>query len=123
MADIVKLASVFAKVAKSFEVKDSEIHGQGAFAIQDFGLGDEIGLALKLKIDDEATRVYDRTLLGRKVNHSGTCNSEVQKIGDNFYLIAKFYIPTGEEITADYGRFTEKLVRESAETGKEFVVR
>lgn len=75
------------------EVKPSTLQGNGVFALRDFAIGEEIGVA---RIDDK------RTPIGRYTNHSPDPNSE-GFLCDNCTIVKAIKpIKTDEEILCDY---------------------
>lgn len=93
------------------EVKESNIHGKGVFALQGFNEGDFIGrydgpetseddtYVLWVEVDDNEWRGYDGQGRLRYLNHSSYPNSEFK--GRD--LFATRAIQPGEEITFYYG--------------------
>ena len=75
------------------ELRDSEIHGTGMFARQNFHTGDIIGLA---RVDEK------RTQLGRYINHAvrPNCRFEIKK--DHVLCVANTDIAIDEELTVNY---------------------
>jgi hypothetical protein len=75
-------------------VKESPIHGSGAFAHQHFGASTLIAPARMNGM---------RTPAGRYVNHSPTPNAQYFPLDNgDLHLIATFDIAEGDEITVDY---------------------
>lgn len=75
------------------EVRESEIHGDGMFALREFEIGETICPG---RLDGK------RTPAGRFINHSPKGNVLPTKIGDDIWVIAKTHISNGDELTVDY---------------------
>lgn len=104
-----KIAEVYSKAARAWEIKKSPIHGNGVFAGKNFISGEIIGLALR-KLGDKR---YIRTLLGHHINHQNKANSLLQKANkDEYSLVATKNISVGEEITTDYRIYERNMAYE-----------
>jgi hypothetical protein len=90
--DLVKESSL------GYAVRDSDIHGQGTFATRNYEPGDRVGLALQFVKDDDGTKEFDRTVLGRFVNYQPEGNVVLQEQDGNLYLHASKPISADEEM-------------------------
>jgi len=80
-------------VIDGVEVKESDIHGEGLFAVKSYQKGDFICMAR------EGSK---RTIAGRYSNHSPYNNAVMAIVEEGFILIAVNDISPGEEITTNY---------------------
>jgi len=101
-----------------WKVGISKIHGNGVFAAQDLGVGEDIGVSIPMVLDTNHSRTFLRNTFGLLINDSGTANSIIEKIGDDWHFIAKLFIPEGEEITVNYSECERKIDYESKITRK-----
>lgn len=89
-----------------YTVKKSPISGQGLFATIDIKKGYPIGLAFtKIGNSGSPDNDYDRTSLGKYVNHSADPNLKLYKHGNEFFYVAKQKIRKEEEMLLDYKEF------------------
>lgn len=86
--------------AYKVKVDISSIHGRGIIGTAPIEAGEDIGIA--------RSGVF-RTPLGRFTNHSSLPNAEMRPFGENIHLVARFPIPTGAEVTIDYGATIRQL--------------
>ena len=93
-----------------FDIRDSNIEGQGVFATQDIKKGVVIGDAYNIigKVNDKYI-AGDITVLGIMHNHSNKPNAVPEMYNDTIYFEAKRYIKEGEEITCDYNEYFNVL--------------
>lgn len=90
----------------AFEIKESEIAGQGVFATSRIEKNQKIGLALtKISDTDNPDTDFKRTDLCAKTNHSSFPNVEIRKDGKRYYFYAKKTIAEGVELTVNYKDF------------------
>jgi SET domain-containing protein len=82
----------------NFEVKESDIEGNGVFATKNIKSGDFINVAL-FKTDDD---IYDTTKFGGMINHCNNPNCRTRFEGEYYRTYATKKISSGDEITADY---------------------
>jgi hypothetical protein len=88
----------------------SDIHGQGIIAGQDYQPGDEIGPAMTAGDDDEfGAKVWNLTPLARWCNHQRNANARLVKTDNQFVLVADKPIEANTEIFADYGQVTRAV--------------
>ena len=94
---------------KGYYIADSDIHGEGVFASKDISKGDFIGIAIKVYSRDRIDKLFgiqegvdfQRTDLGKKINHQTACNAK--QVDDNDYVVfATKFIPKDSEITINY---------------------
>ncbi|NJO18670.1 MAG: SET domain-containing protein [Thioploca sp.] len=116
-------AKLFKKIAENYILGKSKIDGTGIFADKDLGMYDEIGMALELRKADKNSIYYERTRLGLMLNHSDTPNAYLEKIGNDYYLVARLAIQSGDEITVDYDRYKKQLKNEEDKTKRSVIVR
>lgn len=87
------------------EIGWSEIHGQGLIATQPFRADEAI-----VKAVDAATMTI--TYLGLFINHQKDATGRLQKIGDDYWVVALRTLRPGEEITVDYQTLPQFLSRD-----------
>jgi tRNA nucleotidyltransferase/poly(A) polymerase len=100
---------------KDYYISNSDIHGEGTFASRDLHPGDIVGVAIEmlpnidrrleagesLFVDMLEGRDFERTELGRKINHQTNCNARQVKNKD-YVVLATNFIPKDTEITLNY---------------------
>ena len=100
-----------------FELRESEINGNGVFSTQDIPLGTEIGVwcckdgsrgVRYLYNEGMECKWYETAILGRYCNHSSTPNTSVTKTDDKLILVSNGIL-TGEEILTNYNWVTEYI--------------
>jgi hypothetical protein len=84
-----------------YTIKESKIHGKGAFSKKDIKKGDKIGDLID-KNADNPTKGENRTTLGKHVNHESTDNSKMNRKGNKWELRATKNIKKNKEITTNY---------------------
>jgi len=82
----------------NFEIKESNIHGKGAFATKKIKPSEFINVSL-FRTDGDW---YDTTKFGGMINHCSKPNSRTRFEGEYYRTYAKTDINPGDEITADY---------------------
>ena len=90
-----------------FDIRDSNIEGQGVFATKDIKKGVVIGDAYNIigQVNDKYI-AGDITVLGLMHNHSDTPTAKPEMYNDTVYFEAVRYIKEGEEITCDYNEYS-----------------
>ena len=82
---------------KSVTIKDSAVHGQGLFAVDDIPYGIELGISHVFAVGFQNN--YIRTPLGGFVNHSDSTL--------RYYILQTIKdIKEGEELTLDYTMYS-----------------
>ena len=94
---------------QNWEIRPSNVHGNGIFANREIQKGERIGLVFVIHPDDilpqdQPKRVIVRTKMGSLINHSVFGNSELKRKHNRYILIATRRILPGQEITSDYNR-------------------
>ena len=90
---------------KSVTIKDSAIHGQGLFAVEDIPFGIELGISHIFAVGFQNN--YIRTPLGGFINHSDDPNcGKTRSHSDStltYYILHTIKnIEKGEELTLNY---------------------
>ena len=89
-----------------YSIKNSNISGHGTFANNHIHAGTDIGPAFTIVGHTGiADKDIKRTPLGAYTNHSGTPNSRVMKIDNDYHIVSVSDIRSGEEITINYNNF------------------
>tara|TARA_B100000029_G_scaffold253658_1_gene250541 strand:+ start:459 stop:752 length:294 start_codon:yes stop_codon:yes gene_type:complete len=90
---------MYRPLPKEITIKKSKIDGLGLFAIEDIPKDTSLGLS-HVKVNGE----YIRTPLGGFYNHSDdpNCETHIDTIGKNMFLLTIKDIKKGEELTAKY---------------------
>lgn len=100
-----------------FELRQSEINGNGVFCTQDIPLGTEIGIwcctdiskgVRTLYNEGMSCNWYETEILGRYCNHSLTANTSLVINEDELILVSNG-ISKDEEILTDYNWVTEHI--------------
>ena len=84
-------------ISRSYNFRDSDIHGTGTFASRDIESKEKIGNAFYPK-----DKKMMRTKLGARVNHQFKNNSILKKDDETYNLYSTKGIKKGSEITANY---------------------
>ena len=84
-------------ISRSYNFRDSDIHGTGTFASRDIESKEKIGNAFYPK-----DKKMMRTKLGATVNHQYNNNSILKKDDETYNLYSTKGIKKGSEITANY---------------------
>ena len=84
-------------ISRSYNFRDSDIHGTGTFASRDIESKEKIGNAFYPK-----DKKMMRTKLGARVNHQFSNNSILKKDDETYNLYSTKGIKKGSEITANY---------------------
>jgi len=89
-----------------FEIKDSEIEGQGVFASEDIKKNCVIGPAYTFIGEVNGKYIAgDITILGLMHNHSDTPTARPELYNNTIYFEAIKTIKKGTEITCDYNEY------------------
>ena len=93
-----------------FEIKDSNIEGQGVFASEKIKKNCIIGPAYEIigEVNDKYI-AGDITILGLMHNHSNTPTAKPEIYNDTIYFEALTNIKKGQEITCDYNEYYNVL--------------
>jgi SET domain-containing protein len=96
---------MYRPLPKSVAIKDSAIHGQGLFAVEDIPFGIELGISHIFAVGFQNN--YIRTPLGGFVNHSDDPNcGKTRSHSDStltYYILHTIKnIEKGEELTLNY---------------------
>lgn len=94
------------QAGRSVVIRESEIHGKGLFAHQDFEPGDVIfpQFMTRMSARGELPVQWEQSEAARYTNHRNRSNAEVEIGATHVSLIATQPISRGEEITVDYAR-------------------
>ena len=93
-----------------FEIKDSNIEGQGVFASEQIKKNCVIGPAYEITGEVNGNYIAgDITILGLMHNHSNTPTARPEMYDNTIYFEAINNIKVGEEITCDYGEYNNIL--------------
>ena len=84
-----------------YDVKESNINGEGSFAKKNIKSGELIGTAIYHAGKDPAIE-GSMTALGNKTNHQFNNNSVLRKDGEDYSLYASRDITKNSEITVNY---------------------
>ncbi len=90
-----------------FEIRDSNIEGQGVFASENIKKNCVIGPAYT--VIGEFNNQYiagDITILGLMHNHSGTPTARPEMYNNTIFFEAIDNITVGEEVTCDYNEYS-----------------
>ena len=91
---------------KKYEIKKSNISGNGIFVKNDIKLNENIGLGFeKIYNTNNPDRDYIRTELGKFINHSNKPNTKLNRVKNKYFIITIRDIRKGEELTLDYNKF------------------
>jgi hypothetical protein len=100
-----------------FELRESQIHGNGVFATEDIPSGTEIGIwcctdkkntVTLLYNEGMSTNWYETAILGRYCNHSIIPNTSVLA-NENELILVSNGIAKDEEVVANYNWATEHI--------------
>jgi SET domain-containing protein len=96
---------MYKPLPKSVKIKDSAIHGQGLFAVEDIPFGIELGISHIFAVGFQNN--YIRTPLGGFINHSDSPNcGKTRSHNDStltYYILHTIKnIEEGEELTLNY---------------------
>lgn len=88
---------------EGYRIDKSSTHGKGVFSMDTYKRGDKIGIAFT-RVGDTGNTDVDifRTELGKFTNHSESPNVRLEKVGDEYQLVALTEIPEGRELLLDY---------------------
>ena len=111
---------MYKPLPESVTIKDSAIHGQGLFAVEDIPQGTDLGISHIFAVGFKDNHI--RTPLGGFINHSDTPNChKVQSHEDsalNYYILQTTKdIKKGEELTVAYTIYTVKKSFKVAKNG------
>jgi SET domain-containing protein len=105
----IKRLKVYKPLPKSVTIKDSAVHGQGLFAVNNIPYGIELGISHVFAVGFQNN--YIRTPLGGFVNHSDDPNcGKIESHSDStlrYYILQTIKdIKVGEELTLDYTMYS-----------------
>ena len=103
--------NTYKPLPESVTIKDSAIHGQGIFAVDNIPFGTELGITHVFAVGFHNN--YIRTPLGGFINHNDVPNCEKIKSYDEstltYYILRTIKdIGVGDELTLNYTLYTLK---------------
>ena len=112
---------MYKPLPESVTIKDSAIHGQGLFAVEDIPHGTDLGITHIFAVGFKDNHI--RTPLGGFINHSDTPNCEKVRCHDdstlNYYnLYTTKDIKGGEEVTLNYTLYSVRKLFKVAKNGE-----